>query len=202
MTAAAILDFFLTQIIVYGVAVFAAVLFLAAFGIPLPATALVLASGAFVQQGLMQPHWTFAVGLLAAVSGDTASFFVGRLGARWVDARFAVTPAWQSARDYLHRRGGIAIFLTRWMVTPLALPTNLIAGSSGYPFSRFATADIIGEAVWLLVYGSLGYALGSNWELINDVAGDAAGLLAGLALCGIGFALLRKRRAAPRSRVQ
>ena len=60
------------------------------------------------------------------------------------------------------RRGGIAIYLTRWLFTPLALPTNLIAGSSGYPFWKFLLFDIAGEITWILLYGGLGYAFGSQ----------------------------------------
>ena len=97
---------------------------------------------------------------------------------------------WQKAEAYFNRQGGIAIYLTRWLFTPLAVPTNLIAGSSGYPFWKFLMFDISGELTWIILYGGLGYAFGSQWELISNFISDFSGLLVGLVVLGVGVYLM------------
>jgi membrane protein DedA with SNARE-associated domain len=40
------------------------------------------------------------------------------------------------------------------------------------------------------LYGGLGYAFGSQWELISDFISDFSGLLVGLLILGAGLYLL------------
>jgi membrane-associated protein len=80
----------------------------------------------------------------------------------------------------------MAIYLTRFLITALAIPTNLIAGGSGIRFRRFITYDTIGEITWIVLYGGLGYWFGSNWEMVSDFISNFGGLLLGLALLSGG----------------
>ncbi len=187
----------LTWVITYGSPMVAGVLFLGALGIPLPGTLLVIASGAFIRQGFMDIYTTPPFGLGGALAGDIIVYGLGRFARGWIQRRFGQSPAWQNAEAYFRRRGGIAIFLTRWLFTPLAIPTNLIAGSSGYPFWKFLLFDISGEITWILLYGGLGYAFGSQWELISDFIADFSGLLVGILVLGIGIFILFRWRKQP-----
>jgi membrane protein DedA with SNARE-associated domain len=80
----------------------------------------------------------------------------------------------------------LAIYLTRWLVTAIAIPTNWIAGGSGYKFSRFMFYDISGELTWLVLYGGLGYWFGSQWELVYEFISNFGGLSLGVILFGFG----------------
>ncbi len=182
----------LTWAIVYGSPMVAVALLLGAIGIPLPGTLLVIASGAFVRQGVLDIYSTPLLALAGAVSGDIIVYGVGRFARVWINKRFGQSSAWQKAEDYFNRRGGIAIYLTRWLFTPLAVPTNLIAGSSGYPFLKFLAFDVAGELTWIALYGGLGYAFGSQWELISDFISNFSGLLVGLVVLGVGVYILFK----------
>ncbi len=82
------------------------------------------------------------------------------------------------------------MFLTRWLLTALALPVTLIAGSSGYGFKKFFTFAMLGELTWVLVYGGLGYAFGSQWELISDFISNFSGFVLGALALGVGIYLL------------
>ena len=113
MSAEAVFEFFLTQIIVFGPLMLGGILFLAALGIPLPATVFVLAAGAFCRQGFLDCRWAFLLGFLGAVGGDSASYSIGRLGRKWVGKKFAGSASWRSSQAYFVKRGGAAIFLTR-----------------------------------------------------------------------------------------
>ncbi len=99
---------------------------------------------------------------------------------------------WISARDSFDKQGGLAVFLTRWLVTAVAIPTNLIAGGSGYKFSRFLIYDAAGESIWIILYGGMGYAFGSQWELVNEFLSNFGGLLLGLVILGFGVRQLLK----------
>jgi membrane protein DedA with SNARE-associated domain len=124
---------------------------------------------------------------------------IGRLLRRPIERRYGQSPAWLRAEAYFARRAAIAIFLTRCLLTPIALPINLIAGSSDYPLARFVTYVGAGELTWLLGYGALGYLFGSQWESVSELIGNASGLLVGLVIAGAGaYTLIRwQRRPAP-----
>ena len=180
-------DFLLTLVINYGSPLVALVIFLGALGFPVGASVLVIAAGAFSEQGIIVWHTTALLGLLAAVLGDMLSFGMGYYSQDWVAARFGTSPTWKNARDAFDRRAGLAIYLTRFLVTSLAIPINLIAGGSGIRFRRFLTWDIFGEMTWILLYGGLGYWFGSQWEIASDFISNFGGLVLGLVLLGIGI---------------
>jgi membrane protein DedA with SNARE-associated domain len=114
---------------------------------------------------------------------------MGHYGKDWVKKRFGNLPAWINASDYFQRQAWMAIFFTRFLVTALAIPTNLIAGGSGYKFSHFMLYDALGETVWIVLYGGLGYLFGSQWELVNGFVSNFGGVMTGLVLLGIGIFL-------------
>ncbi len=165
-------DFFLTEMTTYGSVVLSIALLLGALGVPVPATLLVVAAGTLVQQGVID--WTAALGfgLLGAVLGDNVSYALGHYAKGWVQRHFGWSSAWQTARTKFEQHGALAVYLTRFLLTPLALPTNFIAGGSGFTFRRFLAFDVVGELTWLLLYGGLGYAFGSQVELINQAVSE------------------------------
>jgi membrane protein DedA with SNARE-associated domain len=190
-------DLLLSYLIIYGSPMLAGALLLGALGIPVPGTLIVIAAGAFVRQGVLDIYSTPSLGLVGAVIGDAIVYGLGRFARVWIQKRFGQSAVWQKAEAYFRRRGGIAIYLTRWLFTPLAVPTNLIAGSSGYPFWKFLLFDLSGELTWIVLYGGLGYAFGSQWELISDFISDFTGLLLGLVILGAGVYFLSRLRKRP-----
>ncbi|NJN95184.1 MAG: LPXTG cell wall anchor domain-containing protein [Anaerolineales bacterium] len=87
--------------------------------------------------------------------------------------------------------------MTRWLLTPLAIPTNLVAGSTGYPLSRFGAYVLAGELTWLLLFGGIGYAFSSQWEAVSEFISNFSGVLVGLVLLGLGgYFLFRRRKVA------
>ena len=194
LSIAELTDQFLTWFITFGPSMLCLALFLGALGIPLPGTFFVIAVGAFIRQGVLNGYSTAMFALLGAVSGDTLSYGLGRFTRGWLQTRFGASPAWQKAEAYLAQKGGIAIYLTRWLLTPIAVPTNLVAGSGGYPLWKFLSYDIAGEMTWLLLFGALGYIFGSQWEVISDFISDFSGLLVGVVILGVGLYVLFRRQ--------
>ena len=182
-------DALLTAVLAYGAPALGLVLFGVALGIPLPATLLLLASGAFARQCMLDARVALGLGLLGSVLGDSGSYCLGRCGGALVLKHVEGRALWHQARASFDRRGALAIFLTRFILTPLALPTNLIAGSSRYAYGRFLLFDVFGEMVWIILYGGLGYAFADQWETISDLAGNLTGALLGLLTLVAGGAL-------------
>lgn len=174
----------------YGAPMVAGMLFLGGLGLPLPATLIVIASGAFMRQNLLDLYSTPVLGYLGTIAGDSLLYLLGYLASSQIEKRFGGTATWKSARNLFDSRGGIAIFLTRWLLTAVAFPITLIAGSSGYHFKKFFGYVLLGELTWVLLYGGLGYAFGSQWELISDFISNFSGFIVGAVAVGLGIYLL------------
>lgn len=188
-------DYFLTQVINYGAPLFALTIFLGALGLPVGASLMVIAVGAFSQQGYFDFWLMSALGLLGALAGDALSYSLGYYGRDWAQTRMSSSPAWKNALTQFNKSAWAAVFFTRFLVTALAIPTNLIAGGSGYPFKRFMTYDALGEVIWLILYGGLGYLFGSQWEVVSEFMSNFGGLVLGVVVFffGVRQALKRKK---------
>lgn len=172
----------------YGPAVLALMLFVGALGVPVPGAMLLLAAGASVQAGLLNAWLALFPAYAAAVTGDGGSYLIGRYGGRkafgWLERRLS----WRRAERAFERWGAWAIVLTRFLVTPLALPTNLMAGGGRYSFHRFLLLSALGNLVWVVSFVSLGYLFAGSWKAIGAFAGDlSGGLVVGAILVGIGL---------------
>ena len=193
-------DFLLTQVINYGAPLFGLILFLGAVGLPVGASVVLIAAGAFSQQGILEWFPAAALGLLGAILGDALSFGIGFYARDWVNERFGNSKAWKSAEETFDERAGLAIYLTRFLITALAIPTNLIAGGSGIRLRRFMTYDSLGELTWVFLYGGLGYFFGSQWELVSTFLSNFGGLMLGLIILVAGITLaIRRLRSEPNS---
>jgi len=194
-------DLLLNWMTAYGPAVLGSALLLCGVGLPIPGTLLVLAAGALARQGVLEWSVALGLGLLGVVLGDAIAYAIGCFAKAWAQRGLSVSGSttWRRAQDHFERSGALAIYSTRFFLTPLALPTNLIAGGSGYDFGRFLTYDVAGEMSWLLLYGGLGYASASQWQTINQFISGLSGWLVGAAIAGIGIYFLISRRVRGRS---
>jgi membrane protein DedA with SNARE-associated domain len=180
-------DFLLTQIINYGAPILGIIVFIGAMGAPFPGTLIVIAVGAFAKQGLLAWHTTGLVALACVVLGDSLSYGMGYYARGPILNRFQKSERWMQAESTFNRWGGMAVVWTRFLITGIAVPVNLIAGTSGFSFRRFFIYDLIGESVWIFVYGGLGYLFGSQWESVSNILSNISGLTLGLVLLVIGI---------------
>jgi membrane-associated protein len=182
-------DFLLTQIINNGLPIIGLVLFIGAAGAPLPTTLTVIAVGAFCNQGLFSWPEVALIGWVGAIAGDSISYAMGYYARERILRRFSGTSAWTRGERSFQRWGGMSIFLTRFLVTAIAIPVNLIAGTGDFPYRRFLIYDITGEAIWILGFGYLGYLFGNDWQVVSDFITNFAGLLLGLVILIMGIVL-------------
>lgn len=190
-------DFLLTQVINYGAPILGAIVFVGALGPPLPATLLMIAAGAFCREGVLVWYTTALIALTCVVAGDSLSYAMGYYAREGVLRRFENSGRWARAESAFDRWGGMSVLFTRFLVTGLAVPVNLIAGTSAFGFRRFFFYDLFGEAIWVLGYGGLGYLFGTQWEVIGSLLSSVSGLALGLVILAIGIWLgIRRLRGA------
>lgn len=180
-------DFLLTQIINYGAPIFGVIVFIGALGVPFPGTLIVIAAGAFARQGLLTWYTTGVVALICVVIGDNLSYAIGHFVREPILRRFQASEKWIQAESTFNRWGGMSVFWTRFLVTGIAVPVNLIAGTSGFGFRRFLLYDLIGETIWIFGYGGLGYLFGTQWEVVSDLLSNVSGLALGLVILVVGI---------------
>jgi membrane protein DedA with SNARE-associated domain len=185
-------DFFLDALTQYGPLALGLALVLGAGGLPIPIGLLMLVAGAFARQGLMDWQAAALVGLVGVVAGDVVSYLLGRVAGGWVQrsVREKRATLWQKAQTQFNRHGALAIWLTRFVLTSLDVPTNLIAGGSSYAFRRFLAHGLVGRVLWLALYGGLGYAFGSQWSVASQAISQYSGWLGFVVAVGIGAYLV------------
>ncbi|MER5171467.1 DedA family protein [Thioclava kandeliae] len=164
---------------VWGPWLVALVTFCSCLALPVPASLVMLAGGAFVASGDLH-LWSLAPAALGgALAGDRSGYAIGRLLARRLpepESKRARLMA--KAITRLDRNGGWAIFLSRWLFSPLGPYVNFAAGTARYPRHRFWVASIAGETVWVTLYLGLGMLFGANLSAAADLAGSMIGTIA------------------------
>ncbi len=183
-------SYLLTWVISYGAPVIGAALLLGGIGIPIPASLLVIAAGAFSQQGILDPWPAAIVGFIAVVIGDAISYWIGKRAIHWFSPRYISANNLHLAGRQFSRFGGGLIVASRSILSSIAIPTNLTAGSSEYPFARFMVYDMVGEFIWIVGYGGLGYMFGTAWEDISDILTNTGGFFGMLVIVGVALYLL------------
>lgn len=144
----------------------------------------------------------------AAILGDQLGYAIGRAGGRrLVDAivrRTGRATLMRRAEAFSARWGAPGIFFSRWLVGGLGPWINLSSGVAAYPWRRFLFWDMLGEAVWVGVYVTLGRLFSDRVQDLADLLGSIGWLLLALAVAALsGWELARQfRRAARRLRQQ
>ncbi|WKZ41935.1 MAG: DedA family protein [Anaerolineales bacterium] len=179
-------EYLLTQVINFGAPLLWLVVFIGGLGVPLPCTVLVIAAGAFARQGILPWHTTAIFSIVSVVLGDIVSYSFGFYAREKVLDRFSDTPRWRQAEKTFRKWGPLSIFFSRFLVTAIALPVNLMSGTTRYPFRKWLTYDAAGEIVWILGYGGLGYLFGSQWEMVSEFLSNFGGVVLGLLIFVIG----------------
>lgn len=178
-------------------------IFVAAIGIPLPISFMLLAVGAFAALGDFNIVLLGGIALTAAVGGDSVGYLIGRLvGTRvleWLEQPHRFNPisaqTLQKSQRYFRKGGGWAIFLSRFVVSALGGTINLLAGAEVYPYRRFLLFDICGEAAGSVIFLALGYTFGASWEAIGDVMGTTSLFILALLLAYyLAYLLIRMIR--------
>ncbi len=146
----------------HGYAVVAITLFLAAAGLPLPTSIVLLAAGSLARQGL-HIGILLPLAVTGALLGDILLFFGGRYTGWWLLAgmcRLSINPEGCifSSSAYLYRRGAKTLLFAKW-IPGLASMAAPLAGSLNMRFWRFVRLDTLGVVCYCTAWMSIGYVL-------------------------------------------
>lgn len=181
----------------YGTAVLFVGTFLSCLALPVPSSLLMLVAGAFVVSGDMGLWTTFFAALIGAIAGDQVGYSLGRAGGGWLMARAMQKPAARRLTERAHaladRYGGMSVFLSRWLFSPLGPYINFIAGATGPDRMRFTLWSVAGEATWVAIYLGLGIVFAGQITAVAQIVGNAVGFLAAAAVAVLLGLLLRER---------
>ena len=165
-------DQLLAALSLYGLPVLFGVIAIAAAGVPMPVTLMLVAAGSFVELGEMKLWQVLIVASAAAVLGDQIGYAIGKWGGHHVVARMrrrknGATKIAQ-AHAFAERWGAAGIFFSRWLVTPMGPWLNLTSGMTGYSWRRFFLWDVLGETLWVVLYVLLGKFFSGRVQAMLD----------------------------------
>lgn len=190
-------EYLLTLVPEYGPALIGAVTFASCVALPVPASLVMLAGGAFAASGDLAPVTVAGAALGGAVLGDQAGWRLGRSGAALLN-RFASTPARRQLLDRaqarLDRHALPTVYLSRWLFSPLGPWVNFAAGATGLGWGRFTLASVSGEATWVALYVGLGWAFAAQVDRLGSLVGNLSGFAAAAAVAAVlGRAIWHRR---------
>jgi membrane protein DedA with SNARE-associated domain/rhodanese-related sulfurtransferase len=179
------------------------------FGIPLPATPVLLAAGGLSAAHEMSYGGAFVAGLLACMIADTTWFLIGRRYGHHVlrilcKLSMEPTICVRRTQDSFGRQRGLMLLFAKF-VPGLATLAAPVAGENGMGLGRFLFFDGVGAILWLtalLMGGRLfGDALKRNPSAL-DWVGRFSGALLLLGIVAFLVARIYRRRAVLKKLVQ
>jgi membrane protein DedA with SNARE-associated domain len=181
----------------------AAALECAAFvGLIVPGESLVLASGFFAHRGLLNVEAVMVAAALGAIAGDNIGYYLGRrLGRDWLlrhGSRFGIRQRrLDQAESFFKRHGPKAVFIGRFIGFARAL-VPFVAGASRMRYRQFLMYDALGAVLWTVAFVTLGYVLGSSWQVAERWIGRTSLVLAAVAVLVAAVAWRRRQARTPR----
>ncbi|MDP1616469.1 DedA family protein [Phenylobacterium sp.] len=181
--------------LVIGLLVFAESL--AFVGFFVPSTPMLLAIGAMLGAGLLEPGPLLLYAILGAVLGDAVSYELGRwMGPSALRHRMLKRRrrAIARARLFIRKAGMLTMVIGRF-TGPIRSLVPLAAGMLKMRRTQFQIANLIGAVLWIPVMLAPGYLAAQGLSLLPE--GMLEPVLAGLAIAAMGllFWKWRKRRA-------
>lgn len=171
-------DVLLDLFVQYGYWIIFIAILLDNAGLPLPGELLLLAVGALARTGEMDLGLGFALALLAAVSGDSIGYWMGRLGGQrllhvYCHVTLGSGQCVRNAVAFYRLRGPATVVFGRFVMGVRAFLAPL-AGSARMPYARFLVFDVMGAAIWAGLFVLAGYAVG--WQLQGIEQGYQSGV--------------------------
>jgi membrane-associated protein len=169
----------------------------------LPGDSLLFAAGALAATGALDVRIVLALLAVAAVSGDTLNYFVGRAaGPRIFRSEDRSTFLHRAlnrkhldrAHEFFERYGWLAIITGRFMpIIRTFVP--FVAGAGTMPYPRFTACILAGAAIWVGSCVTAGYLFGNVPFIKEHFSLVVIGIVV-VSLLPVIVGVLKQRRAA------
>jgi membrane protein DedA with SNARE-associated domain len=148
--------------------------FLEDFGVPVPGETVLIIAAVYAGTGRLNIWLVALIAFLAAILGDNLGFAIGHFGGRPLAERFGkyifLTPdRLDKTAKFFDRHGGKVIVIARF-VEGLRQANGIIAGITGMHWKKFLPFNMLGAALWVGVWVSIGYFSGNNIDSIYKAA--------------------------------
>ncbi|HEY1702201.1 MAG TPA: DedA family protein [Trebonia sp.] len=142
------------------------------FGIPVPGETILIAGAVYAGSGGLNIVEVGVAGFLAAVLGDNVGYAIGRYGgralvARWGKHVWLTEERLATAETFFERHGGKIIVIARF-IEGLRQANGLIAGITRMRWLKFAAYNMIGAALWVGCWVSIGFFAGQHITTIYN----------------------------------
>lgn len=156
----------------YGYWAVGAVVLVEDFGVPAPGETILVAAGVYAGAGRLDIVAVAAIAFVAAVLGDNIGYLIGHSGGRAFVHRWGryvlLTPKrFQAAEEFFGRHGGKIVTVARF-IEGLRQANGIIAGTTGMPWLRFLAFNALGAALWVGLWTTLAYLVGSHITTVYD----------------------------------
>ncbi|MGH9442055.1 MAG: DedA family protein [Thermoanaerobaculia bacterium] len=167
-------------------------------GMVVPGEIAAILGGVLAGRGRVPYAAVAAAAISGAWVGDSVGFALGRRlgGARFVKRR---RRRWTQARAWLKKKGGIAIFLARFMPFLRTFMPSA-AGAARMPYARFLSWDLPTGILWGSASTAIGYLGVRDFEKVIRWSGRIGLLVLALAIAAVAVLLHRFRPQARRKR--
>jgi membrane protein DedA with SNARE-associated domain len=171
------------------------------FGVPLPATPVMLAAGALSAEHKVSFPLALVAGLLGCLIADSSWFFVGRRYGHQVlrilcKLSMEPTICVRKTQNSFGRRGNVTLMFAKF-VPGLATLAPPVAGQNGMSYPLFLLFDGIGATLWLGALLTAGRLFGDGLKRDPSLlawVGRFSGVLLVLAILGFFIGRLYRRR--------
>jgi membrane protein DedA with SNARE-associated domain/rhodanese-related sulfurtransferase len=188
-------------LLMYGYLLLFAWVLVEQLGVPLPAMPVLLAAGALSAQNEFSLPLALAAGLIAALTADSAWFFIGRRYGHHVLrilCKLSLEPATcvRRTQNSFGRRRAVTLIIAKF-VPGLATLAPPVAGQNGMGYWPFLLFDGIGSTLWLGALLTIGRFFGDLLKRdpnLLDWAGRFSGALLILGILGFFLARVVRRR--------
>jgi len=129
----------------------------------LPGDSLLFAAGSLAALGSLHIWVLLAICVLAAFTGDTVNYWVGRLIGPQIferESRFIKKKHLDKAHAFYQKHGGFAIILSRFIPIVRTF-APFVAGISKMSYPTFLVYNVIGGTLWVLLFTLAGFFFGN-----------------------------------------
>jgi undecaprenyl-diphosphatase len=163
-------------------------------GLIAPGETAMIVGGVIAGQGEIRLGPLIAIVWVAAIAGDTVSFFLGRrLGRDFLlrhGPRVQITEErLLQVEKFLDKRGGTTILLGRFVGVVRAV-APFVLGASRMSYRRFIPYDILGAGLWAATFTTLGYVFWQSFDRVAEYASRGAFALGTVIVVTVGIVLL------------
>ena len=177
----------------------ALVVFVEGFGVPAPGETAIIAGATLAGRGHLNVFLVGLVAVLAAITGDSLGYLIGRTGGRALVLRFGryvrLTHArFERMEGFMRRRGPLVVAVARF-IEGLRQLNGVVAGATGMPWPRFVLFNAIGAVLWVGVWTTAGYLAGDHLKAIEATISryEVYAIVLGVLLV-VGYAYWHVRR--------